>query len=76
MGFPWCIPVGGVWTGGVWNDGVQISKLGIYKVKLLGFQYVLLFGLGTFRCNVLCYGMEQGLKEPIKEDPVIKLDFT
>ena len=29
-----------------------------------------------FRCDVLCYGWDQGLKEPIQEDPVVKLDFA
>ena len=29
-----------------------------------------------FGCDVLCYGSEQGLKEPIQEDHVIKLDLT
>ena len=62
--------------GSVWNDGVQVSRLGVDQVKLLGFQYGLLFSLGTFICDVLCYGQEQGLEEPIQEDPVIKLDFT
>ena len=68
--------VGGTRTGSVWNDCVQISRLSIDKVKLLGLQYGLFFGLGTFGCDVLCYGWEQGLKEPIQEDPIIKLDFT
>ena len=61
---------------GIWNDGVQVSRLSIDKVKLLSFQYGLFFGLGTFGCDVLFYGREQGIKEPIQEDPVIKLDFT
>ena len=62
--------------GGVWNDDVQISRLGVDKVKLLGFQYGLLFELGTFRCDILCYGWEQGFEKPIQEDPVIKLDLA
>ena len=62
--------------GSVWNDDVHISRLSVDQVKLLGFQYGLLFGLGTFECDILCYGQEQGLEEPIQEDPVIKLDFT
>ena len=68
--------VGGTWTGSVWNDGIQVSRLGIDEVKLLGLQYGLLIGLGRFGCDVLCYGQEQGLEEPIQEDPVVKLDFT
>ena len=43
---------------------------------MLGLQYGLFFGLGTFGRDVLCYGWEQGLKEPIQEDLVVKLDFT
>ena len=59
-----------------WNDGVKVSKLCVNEIKLLGFQYGLLFGLGTFECNVLFYRWEKGFKEPIQEDPVIKLDLT
>ena len=62
--------------GSVWNDSVQVSILGIDEVKLLGLQYGLFFRLGTFRCDVLCDGREQSLKEPIQEDLVIKLDLT
>ena len=43
-------------VGSVWNDSVQISRLSIYQVKLLGLQYGLLFGLGMFGCNVFCHG--------------------
>ena len=76
MGCPRCIPVGGSHAGSIWNDYVKVSKLCIDQVKLLAFQYGLLFGLGMFECDVLCYGREQGLEEPIQEDPIIKLDFT
>ena len=62
--------------GSIWNDGVKVSRLHIDHVKLLGFQYGLLFELGTFRCDILCYGWEQGFEKPIQEDPVIKLDFA
>ena len=62
--------------GSVWNDGVQVSRLSVDQVKLLGFQYGLLLGLGTFGYDVFCYGWEKGLEEPIQEDPIIKLDFT
>ena len=62
--------------GSISNDGIQVSKLSIDEVKLLICQYGLFFGLGTFECNVLCYGWEQGLEEPIQEDLVVKLDFT
>ena len=51
--------------GSVWNDGVEVSELYLNEVKLLGFQYGLLFELGTFGCDILCYGREQGLEEPI-----------
>ena len=62
--------------GGVWNDGVHISKLGVDKVTLLGFQYVLLFESGMLGCDFLCYGWEQGFEKPIQEDPIVKLDFA
>ena len=68
--------VGGTRTGSVWNDSIQVSRLGIDEVKLLGLQYGLFFRLGMFRCDVLYYGWEQSLKEPIQEDQVVKLDLT
>ena len=58
-------------TGSMWDDGIQVSRLSIDEVKLLSFQYGLFFGLGMFKCNVLFYGWEQGLKEPIQEDLVV-----
>ena len=76
MGCPWCIPVGGACMGSVWNDNVKVSRLCIDQIKLLCFQDGLLFRLGTFGCNVLCYRWEQGFKEPIQEYLVIKLDLT
>ena len=62
--------------GSIWNDGVEVSKLCVDQVKLLGFQYGLFFGLGMFGCNVLCYGWDQGFEKPIQEDHVIKLDLA
>ena len=62
--------------GSVWNDGIQVSRLGIDEVKLLGLQYDLFFRLGTFRCDILCDGQEQSIEEPIQEDPVVYLDFA
>ena len=76
MGCPQCIPVGSARTGSIWNGSVKVPILCINQIKLLGFQYGLLFGLGMFGCDVLCYGQEQGLEEPIQEDHVVKLDFT
>ena len=76
VGCPWCVAVRGTWTGSIWNDSVQVSRLGVNEIKLLGLQYGLFLRFGMFRCNVLCYGWEQGLKEPIQEDPVVKLYFT
>ena len=62
--------------GSVWNDGVQVSRLSVDQFKLLGFQYGVLFELGMFGCDILFYGWEQGLEEPIQEDPIVKLDFA
>ena len=76
MGCPRCIPIGSACTGSVWNDSVKVSRLCIDQIKLLGFQDVLLFELGMFGCYVLCYRWEKVFKEPIQEDPVIKLDLT
>ena len=76
MRCPQCILVGGSWIGSIWNDGVEVSILCVDQVKLLGFQYGSFFGLWTFRCDVLCYGWEQGFEKPIQEDHVIKLDFA
>ena len=55
MGFPRCISVGGAHTRSIWNDSVKVSRLCIDKIKLLGFQYGLLFGLGKFICDILFY---------------------
>ena len=76
MGFPRCISVGAACMGSVWNDGVKVSKLCIDQIKLLGFQDGLLFRLGMFRRDVLFYRWEQVFKEPIEEDPIIRLDLT
>ena len=76
MGCPGCIPVESAHRGSVWNDGGKVSRLCIDQIKMLGFQDGLLLGLGTFGCDVLCYGLEQGLKEPIQEDLVVELDFA
>ena len=62
--------------GSISDDGIQVSRLGVDEVKLLGLQYGLFFRLGMFRCDVLCDGWEQSLKEPIQEDPIIKLDLV
>ena len=62
--------------GSIWNDSVKVSRLCIDQIELLGFQYGLLFRLGMFGCDVLCYGWEQGIEEPIQENPIIKLDCT
>ena len=62
--------------GSIWNDSVEVSRLGIDEVKLLGLQYGLFFRLGKFICDILCDGREQSLEEPIQQDPVIKLDLA
>ena len=62
--------------GSVWDDGIQVSRLGIDEVKLLGLQYGLFSILGMFICNVICDGWEKSLEEPIEEDHVIKLDLA
>ena len=62
--------------GSIWNDSVQVSRLGINEIKLLGLQYGLFFRLGMFRCDVLCDGRGQSLEELIQEYLVIKLDLT
>ena len=76
MGCPQCAVVSGTWIGSICNDSVQVSRLGINEIKLLGLQYGLLFRLGTFICDVLCDVWEKSLEEPIQEDLVIKLDLT
>ena len=58
------------------NDSVQVSRLGVNELKLLGLQYGLFFRLGMFRCDVLYDGREQSLEEPILKYPVIKLDLA
>ena len=76
MGCPRCIPVRGAYVGSICKDSVKVSRLCIDKIKLLGFQDGLLFGLGTFGCDVLCYRWEQGFKEPIQKYLVIKFKLT
>ena len=58
MGWPWCVAVRGSCTGSIWDDGIQVSRLSIDQVKLLGFQYGLFFRLGMLKCNILFYGQE------------------
>ena len=55
MGCTQCIPIGGFYMGSIWNDSVKVSKLCLDQIKLLDFQDGLLFRLGMFRCDVLCY---------------------
>ena len=76
MRFPRCIAVGGAYMGSIWNDGVEVFKLYINEVKLLGLQDGFFFYLGTFGANVFGYGWYQFFQEPVKEYPVIKLDLT
>ena len=58
MGFPRCISVGSALMGRIWNDSVKVSRPCIDQIKLLGFQDALLFRLGIFGCDVLCYRWE------------------
>ena len=60
MGCPRCILVGGSHMGSISNDDVKVSRLCIDPIKLLGFQDGLLFRLGTFGCDILCYRWKQG----------------
>ena len=55
MGFPRCIPVGGSCTGSVWNDSVEVSRLCVNEIKLLGRQDGLFLCLGTFGGDVVSY---------------------
>ena len=71
-----CIAVGSSYTGSIWNDGVEVSRLCINEVKLLGLQDGCFLYLGMFRGNVLGYKWQQGFQEPIQEDHVIKLDLA
>ena len=63
MGCPWCIPVGGACMGSVWNDGVEVSRLCVNEVKLLGLQDGLFLCLGMFRGDVLGYRLQQCFQE-------------
>ena len=58
------------------NDGVEVSRLCVNEVKLLGLQDGLFLYLGTFKGDVLGYRWQQGFQEPVQEDPVIKLDLA
>ena len=76
MGCLRCDPVGGTHTGSIWNDSVEVPKLCINQIKLLGFQDGFFFRLGMFGCDVLCYRLEKGFEKPIQEDHILKLDLT
>ena len=68
--------VGSACTGSIWNDGVEVSRLCVNEVKLLGLQDSLFLCLGTFGGDVLGYRRKQGFQEPVQEDPVINLDLA
>ena len=59
MGCPYCVMVGGACTGSIWNDGVEVSRLCVNEVKLLGLQDGLFLCLGMFRGNDFGYGWQQ-----------------
>ena len=62
--------------GSIWNDSVEVSRLCVNQIELLGFQDGFFFRLGTFECNVLCYGWEKSFEKPIQKNPVVKLDLA
>ena len=62
--------------GSIWNDGIEVSRLCVSEVKLLGLQDGLFLYLGTFGGDILGYRWQQGFQEPVQEDPVIKLDLA
>ena len=62
--------------GSIWNDSIQVSRLGVNEIKLLGLQYGLFFRLGAFRCDVLWDGQEQSVNEPIQEYIFVWFDFA
>ena len=62
--------------GSVWNDGVEVSRLCVNEVKLLGLQDGLFLYLGTFGGNALGYRWQQGFQEPVQKDPVINIDIA
>ena len=62
--------------GSIWNDGVEVSRLCVDEVKMLGLQDGLFLCLGMFGGDVLGYRWQQGFQELVQEDPVIKLDLA
>ena len=62
--------------GSIWNNSVEVSRLCVNEVKLLGLQYGLFLYLGVFEDDVLGYRWQQGFQELVQEYPVIKLDIA
>ena len=60
----------------IWNDGVEVSRLRVNEVKLLGLQDGLFLCLGTFEGDVLGYKWQQCFQELVQEYPIIKLDLA
>ena len=53
MGCPRRIVLGGIVARGIRYNGIEITRLGVNEVELLGLKDGLLFRLGSFRCHIL-----------------------
>ena len=71
VGCPRRIVLGGLAARGIRYDGIEITRLGINEVKLLGLKDGLFFKLGSFGCHILSNDRKKGFEEPIEEYLVV-----
>ena len=65
VGCPRCIVLGGLAARGVRYNGIEITRLGVNEVELLGLKDCLYFRLGSFGCHILSNDRKKGFEEPI-----------
>ena len=65
VGFPWRIMLGGIAAMGVRYNGIEITRLGVNEVELLGLKDGLFFILWYFVCHILSNDRKKGFEEPI-----------
>ena len=62
--------------GSVWNDGVEVCRLCVNEVTLLGLQDGLFLYFEAFGGDVLGYRWQQCFQELVQEYHVIKIDIV
>ena len=71
VGCPRRIVLGGLAARGIRYDRIEITRLGVNEVELLGLKDGLFFRLGSFVCHILSNDRKKGFEEPIEEDSVV-----